>query len=79
MATTLVKYTHRNLSTDVTGSTTTAALLEDSPMDALPFRTRQMLWDTGNIDAPELICAGGAKAIRIEGHYECTAVRVVVR
>lgn len=63
----------------VTGSPTTAALLEDGPMDALGFRTSMILWCSGNIDAPELIVAGGCKAIVIEGTFEATTPRTIAR
>jgi hypothetical protein len=57
----------------VTGDTTTTALLEEGPLDDLSFRDRKVLWNSGNIDAPEFICVGGVRAVVIQGTFEgCT-------
>jgi hypothetical protein len=64
---------------EMSGSTSDAALLEDSPLDALNYRDRLCLWNTGNIDAPELICQGGCKAVIIQGTFEGVTPKVVYR
>lgn len=64
-----------SISTNITGSTTTAALLEGGPLDALPFRARLALWNTGSIDAPDTIPLGGVTPVFISDQLEGFAAR----
>lgn len=59
-----------SITTNRTGDTSVAALLEDGPLEALDFRARLSLWNTGNIDAPDTIPVGGVRAVFIRGELE---------
>lgn len=53
-------------------------LSDDTPVDALPFRVRSILW-AGCIDAPDYLPAGSACAVRVPEDGIVATIRYVAR